>query len=92
MFAIEVIKPDGSREALNRKITLEEAQQIVGGYIEIPRSKLAHRSLVVNEEGLLIGLPANTEATKLLHPDFDWSKQPGHENFSLVGNVILIKS
>lgn len=47
--AIKVIHPDGSEEEINRKLNLKQMQKIVGGHIEIVRSSIPHRSLVVNE-------------------------------------------
>ena len=49
-----------------RQPTPEEAQQIVGGLVEMVRSptKPDWQSLV-NEEGLIEGLPFNEEATEL---------------------------
>ena len=46
--------------------SLEEAQKIVGGYVEMVRSP-THRDwqILVNEEGLLLDLPFNAEATDL---------------------------
>lgn len=44
--------------------TLEEAQAMVGGYVQLV--ELADGSqLIVNEEGKLRGLPVNVEASKL---------------------------
>ena len=49
-----------------RQPTLEEAQEIVGGYVELVRSPLhSDWQILVNEEGLLEGLPWNEEATKI---------------------------
>lgn len=49
-----------------RKPTLEEAQQIVGGFVEIVRSPTKPDwQILVNEEGLIEGLPFNEEATEL---------------------------
>jgi hypothetical protein len=49
-----------------RKPTLEEAQQIVGGLVEMVRSPTKPDwQILVNEEGLIEGLPFNEEATKL---------------------------
>lgn len=90
--AIKIIRPDGTEEELNRKLSLEEMQEIVGGLIQIVPANIPHRSLVVNDEGLILGLPRNEAAYKLLHKDFDWSHVPGYEGFCLVGNAILIKS
>jgi hypothetical protein len=49
-----------------RQPTLEEAQQIVGGLVEMVRSPTKPDwQILVNEEGLIEGLPFNEEATKL---------------------------
>lgn len=90
--AVKIIYTDGRIEEVNKKMSLAEMQAVVGGLIQIVKSNIPHRSLVVNDEGLLLMLPANPEAYKLLHPAFDWSSQPGYEDFTIVGNAILIKS
>jgi len=49
-----------------RQPTLEEAQQIVGGLVEMVRSPTKPDwQILVNEGGLIEGLPFNEEATKL---------------------------
>jgi hypothetical protein len=46
--------------------TLQEAQKIVGGLVEMVHSPSEPDwQILVNEEGLLEGLPFNAEATKL---------------------------
>tara|TARA_R110002153_G_scaffold144589_2_gene295820 strand:- start:752 stop:979 length:228 start_codon:yes stop_codon:yes gene_type:complete len=46
--------------------TLKEAQSIVGGLVEIVRSPTNPEwQILVNEEGLLIGLPVNKEASEM---------------------------
>lgn len=67
MFAKTLIKPDGTEEAIGRKLTLKEAQELVGGYIEPVRMTDAKLCLIVNEEGLLRNLPLNIKATTLVH-------------------------
>jgi len=69
MFAKTLIKSDGTEETIERKITLEEAQELVGGYIEAVRMTDKKLSLIVNEEGMLFGLPVNRNATRLVHPN-----------------------
>ena len=50
----------------DRKPTLAEAQEIVGGLVEVVRSPTKPDwQILVNEEGLLEGLPFNAEATEL---------------------------
>lgn len=60
---------------------LAELQTIVDGYIEIiwlPNEEI----MVINEEGKLIGLPINNEATKIYHDAFGF-------NDVIVGDVLL---
>jgi hypothetical protein len=50
--------------------SLEQAQEFVGGYVEgitFPNGDY----LIINEEGKLIGLPLNPEATALWRATFD---------------------
>ena len=50
--------------------SLKEAQEFVGGYVEgitFPNGDY----LIINEEGKLIGLPLNPEATALWRATFD---------------------
>lgn len=50
----------------DRRPTLEEAQRLVGGLVEMVRSPTQPDwQILVNEEGLLEGLPFNEEASKL---------------------------
>lgn len=66
--------------------TLTEMQEFVGGHIEIVYSNLG--DFVINDEGLLDGLPINFEATDRL-----WEGMHGvHGRLPvLVGNVMLIE-
>lgn len=63
-----LLKSDGQREEGVDISTLKEMQELVGGYIELvylPEGKC----LIINEEGLLLGLPLNQQATELYgHP------------------------
>ena len=70
--------------------TLKEAQDFVGGYVECirwPNGDL----LIINEEGKLMGLPLNPEATALWRATFDNDNYvTGRKDF-VVGPAILIK-
>ena len=70
--------------------TLKEAQEFVGGYVEgisFPNGDY----LIINEEGKLIGLPLNPEATALWRATFDNDNYiTGRKDF-VVGPAILIK-
>lgn len=58
----EIEEIDG--EGANRTVTLGQCQALVGGIIAtVPVG--TWRELVVHDEGLLIGLPPNPNATKL---------------------------
>lgn len=64
-----IIKTDGSVTPVTpnnprKGYTLEEAQKIVGGYVEVvPVPGHPRRIFIVNEEGLVHGLPLNAVAT-----------------------------
>lgn len=80
-----VIKADGTITRLDHRPTLEEAQEIVGGWVEFIHaqdvtSKQAV-TLVVNEEGRLRNFPTNWAATNEY-----WSPLRA----PLVGNVIVL--
>ena len=70
--------------------TLKAAQDFVGGYVEgitFPNGDY----LIINEEGKLIGLPLNPEATTLWRATFDNDNfVTGRKDF-VVGPAILIK-
>ena len=69
---------------------LKGAQEFVGGYVEcitIPTGDL----LIINEEGKLMGLPLNPEATMLWRMTFDNDNYvTGRKDF-VVGPAIYIK-
>lgn len=64
-----LIKPDGATSnvlpADGASFTLKELQAFVGGYIQIIR--VGSALYVLNEEGKLLGLPANVAATHRAH-------------------------
>ena len=77
-------------EDANQEPDLKAAQEFVGGYVEgiaMPNGDY----LIINEEGKLIGLPINEQATKLWKETFDNDNYiTGRDDF-VVGNAILIK-
>ena len=70
---------------------LKAAQEFVGGYVEgitFPNGDY----LIINEEGKLMQLPLNVEATKLWRSTFTKDKYAfGYDDF-VVGPAILIKA
>lgn len=81
----KIVYPDKDSEDYTPKngttFELEELQEVVGGYIEIIRLNDG-RVIVVNEEGLLQGLPVNIEATNILRRDHSTTQY-------IVGNAIV---
>ena len=70
--------------------SLKEAQDFVGGMVEcitFPNGDL----LIINEEGKLIGLPLNPEATLLWKMTFDNDNYVTGRKDVVVGPAILIK-
>ena len=82
----EIIKTDGTRQpvqpANGSDFTLEEMQAIVGGYIELVELD-GNTTMVVNEEGKLLGMPYNAGADREFHSRF-----PSSKDF-IVGNVLI---
>ena len=69
---------------------LKEAQAFVGGYVEgitFPNGDY----LIINEEGKLLDLPVNEEATKLWRATFTEDKYLFEHNDFIAGNAILIR-
>ena len=58
--------------------TLEEAQQLLGGLVEMVQTDIPDTQIMVNEEGWMHGLEPNPEASLL-------AKQP------LLGPAIILK-
>lgn len=88
----------------NQTAKLEELQKLVGGYIEIINLS-SNMVMVVNEEGLLLNLPANDLATSMYN-NLEKISFESEEYFSklnlvfdkistelkLVGDVLLINN
>lgn len=82
-----IINANGAKTEVTPKFgnsfTLEELQEYVGGYIEIIR--LTDKYLmVVNEEGRLLNLPFNPEAT-----DIARQHKAIYPNDMIVGNALV---
>ena len=70
---------------------LEAAQEFVGGYVEgitFPNGDY----LIINEEGKLMNLPLNPEATALWRSTFTADKYAFGSDDFVVGPAILIKA
>jgi hypothetical protein len=66
----------------NKEPTLEEAQELVGGYVTLlplpPHMQNGEMQVLVNEEGLLKGLPLNEKASQMFQQ-------------KIVGSVVILK-
>ena len=72
-----LLRTDGTQKKDISIVGLKRLQDLVGGYIEVV-NLTDGRILIVNEEGLLLKLPFNEQASDLSRP--------------LVGDVILCKN
>lgn len=62
---MKALKLEGkAHEVIEIENTLEALQKAVGGYIETVRLRVDNAVIIVNEEGLLLGLPYNTGASE----------------------------
>lgn len=64
-------------------MTLEQLQKLVGGYIQIIELD-AHRQMIINEEGKLMGLPYNQTATDM------YRKAVGNTPDFIAGDAIIL--
>ena len=67
----------------DREVTLEELQEMVGGYIEIVADEFG-KQLIANEEGNILGLDINWVATKEYN---DYFGKPG----MILGDAVLLE-
>ena len=72
-----IIKVDGTQEIIDHQPTLEEAQNIVGGWVEwLPKAKKGITAFG-DEEGRLNGKAVNETASRFL-------------GYEVVGNIIIM--
>ena len=64
---VMVLQTNGSIEEFRTEWSLKMAQEIVGGLIEAV--SLTGATMYINEEGKILGLPANDLATQIWHDD-----------------------
>lgn len=86
MNSATVVRVDGTTEELDCRPTLVEAQQIVGGYIELVKAKDHWGNsvtLVMDEEGKLKNKPTNKSITMTYGP----SIRGGY----VVGDAIILE-
>jgi hypothetical protein len=90
MNRARVIKTSGETNDLDHRPTLKEAQETVGGYIELLKAtedKTDKRvTLVVNEEGRLKSLSINVFVTA----GYSVGSRFNTSHFPIVGDVIVL--
>lgn len=72
-----LIKTDGRKKIIDEEVTLEVAQKLVGGLVEMVHMPTSKGQILVNEEGLLRQLPYNSNASQIT-------------GINLVGDAILL--
>jgi hypothetical protein len=84
-----ILRANGTRDPLDTRtagLTLDAMHAIVGGFVEfvwIGGTDTAREVLIVNEDGLRLGLPVNPAAT------FLYRGIPARHEGVIVGDVIL---
>ena len=88
------IKTDGTiKEVIpkdRKEFSLKELQKFVGGLIQMV-SLPSGKEIIVNDEGKLIGLPKNEEATKIWKEEYPIKKYPDNNDELVVGDILLVE-
>lgn len=93
-----LLKTDGTKEAVapknSKDFSYEELRGFVNGYFDVLVLPRPHNglTLVVNDEGILDGLPPNEEASRYWNECYPIDKFPYNNLGYLVGNILVCKS
>lgn len=68
---------------------LKQLQDIVGGTIDIHGLPKSKKVMIVNEEGKLIGLEINKEASRIWRENYPIEKYPYNNDGIIVGAVLV---
>ena len=74
----------------DKKPTLKEMQEFVGGLIEVVQAKNGD-DIVLNEEGRIFGLPINYEASEHWLGKGQYDEVEGFGGNNIVGNALILK-
>lgn len=87
---ILIIKANGSVDEveLKEKLSLEQMQEYVGGFIECIEFPDG-RTIVLNEEGRLNGLPLNSKAMEVWKEQFPPEKYKFNNDGLIHGNILI---
>jgi hypothetical protein len=95
VFVASLMRADGTIQDITpgngQKFSLKELQTFVGGYIEIQRLPKTREMLVLNEEGKLIGLPRNAQASAIWQKNYPTAEYPIGNDGLIVGDVVICK-
>ena len=70
--------------------TLEELQEMVGGYIQVVRSADTEKQIIIDEEGKLKGKPINKDATELYVGEAQDDTSAEWDYDIIVGDVVIL--
>lgn len=89
----QLYKTDGVIIDINpekgKTFSLKELQGYVGGTIDIQPLPKLKKVLVLNDEGKLIGLPRNANATEIWKKEYPIAEFPFNNDELIVGDVII---
>tara|TARA_R110000787_G_scaffold67346_3_gene150925 strand:+ start:309 stop:566 length:258 start_codon:yes stop_codon:yes gene_type:complete len=71
-------------ELTEKEPTLERLQEMVGGYIQLLELPDTGKQMIVNEEGLLLGLSYNEKATEIYY------EENRHKASPILGDVVIL--
>lgn len=89
----EIYKADGYRmpaEPEGNSFSMKELQSIVGGTFDIKKLPKTSGKIVVNDDGKLLGLPVNEEASKLWRKNYPVEEFPHNNDGLIVGDVLIV--
>lgn len=76
----QLIDTNGDVHQVEGPVSLEQAQSLVGGYVErVPAPLEVGQQMLVNEEGLMHGLPFNMVASLMT-------------KMNIVGNALIVET
>ena len=89
----QLYKTDGTitniKPVKGKTFELKELQEYVGGIIDIQPLPRFKKVMVLNDEGKLIGLPKNDNATDIWKETYPITEYPNNNDELIVGDVII---
>ena len=89
----QLYKTDGTitniKPVKGKTFNLKELQEYVGGIIDIQPLPRFKKVLILNDEGKLIGLIKNENATEIWKKEYPIQEFPNNNDELIVGDVII---